>query len=473
MNLPRILSAAVNSSIWSRLFAPVDIASLVFFRIAFGLIMLWEVLRYFDNKWIKFYWMDTTFHFTYWGFDWVRPWPGDGMYLHFFILGILAVCITIGLWYRFMAALFFLGFTFVFLLDKAKYLNHYYLICLISLLMIFMPANRAFSIDAWRNPDIRSETAPAWVVWILRFQIGVPYFFGGLSKLNGDWLRGEPMSGWLAARMDFPIIGHLFAERWIAYFFSYAGLLSDLLVVPLLLWSRTRSFAFFVILIFHLLNSRLFNIGIFPWFMIAATLIFFPPDWPRRILRFFWPSTTRKLQIEHTEISRSNLSQVIILVLLGIYVSFQILMPLRHFLYPGNVNWTEEGHRYSWHMKLRHKTTKIKFYATDPKTKKSWVVDQRYYLTPMQIHKMSKRPDMIHQFSQYLSNELTMPGYEQFEIHAYVVNSLNVRKPQLLIDPKVNLAAEERSLFPAKWIKPLKEPLPQNRQRNVDRLRNK
>ena len=207
--------------------------------------------------------------------------------------------------------------------------------------------------------------------------------------------------------------------------------------------------------------------------MIAATLIFFPPDWPRRILRFFRSSTTRKSQVEHTEISRLNSSQVIILVLLGIYVSFQILMPLRHFLYPGNVNWTEEGNRYSWHMMMRQKTAKIKFYATDPKTKKSWFYDPRYYLTLNQIVKMSTRPDMIHQFSQYLSNELTMLGYEQFEIHAYVVNSLNARKPQLLIDPKVNLAAEEQSLFPAKWIKPLKEPLPQNRQRNVDRLRNK
>lgn len=37
-------------------------------------------------------------------------------------------------------------------------------------------------------------------------------------------------------------------------------------------------------------------------------------------------------------------------------ISFQqILYPLRHHLYPGDVTWNELGHRYSWRMKLRDK----------------------------------------------------------------------------------------------------------------------
>ena len=67
------------------------------------------------------------------------------------------------------------------------------------------------------------------------------------------------------------------------YLFSYGGLLLDLFAVPLLLWPRTRNLTYAVTLGFHLMNAQLFNIGMFPWFMICATLLFFPPDWPRRV----------------------------------------------------------------------------------------------------------------------------------------------------------------------------------------------
>jgi vitamin K-dependent gamma-carboxylase len=146
----------------TRLFAPVDIASLVYFRVAFGAIMLWEVWRYFDHGWIKRYYIDPLFHFKYYGFDWVRPWPGDGMYLHFYVLGALAICVAVGLFYRVSTTLFFLGFTYIFLLDKTNYLNHFYLISLISLIMIFVPAHKAFSLDALLRPKIRSDSAPTW-----------------------------------------------------------------------------------------------------------------------------------------------------------------------------------------------------------------------------------------------------------------------------------------------------------------------
>ncbi len=197
----------------ARLFAPVDIASLVFFRIAFGTIMAVEVLRYFYHGWIRRYYIDPTYHFSYYGFEWVQPWPGIGMYLHFIALGALAICIAYGFWYRVSTVLFFLGFTYVFLLDQANYLNHFYLIVLISFLMIFIPAHRSFSVDALERPQLRSETAPAWALWVLMAQMAIVYFYGGLAKLNDDWLRGEPIRTWLASRMDFPVIGPLFAEE--------------------------------------------------------------------------------------------------------------------------------------------------------------------------------------------------------------------------------------------------------------------
>lgn len=151
-------------SLLRRFFAPVDIASLVFIRIAFGGILLWEVWRYFDQGWIADYWIEPSFNFTYYGFSWVKPWPGQGMYWHFAILGMLAICIIGGLGYRVSTVLFFLGFTYVFLLEQANYLNHFYVVCLLSFLLIFIPGHHAFSVDAYLCPHLRKKTSPAWAL---------------------------------------------------------------------------------------------------------------------------------------------------------------------------------------------------------------------------------------------------------------------------------------------------------------------
>lgn len=448
----------------SRLFAPVDISFLVYFRVIFGAIMLWEVWRYFSHDWIRRYYIEPTFYFHYFGFDWIRPWPGDGMYLHFCFLGALATCIMIGLWYRVATVLFFLGFTYVFLLDQTRYLNHFYLISLLAFLMIFLPAHRALSVDAWRNRKIRSDTSPAWTLWLLRAQIGIPYFYGGIAKLNGDWLRGEPMRMWLAERIDFPVVGALFTEEWMVYLFVWGGLLLDLLIVPLLLWRRTRPFVFAAAVLFHLLNAQLFQIGIFPWFMLAATLIFFPPDLPRRLFAELFrrrrPEKRPRAGAPTIEHNHATPAPKVTLAFLAVYLTFQVLVPLRHFLYPGNVNWTEEGHRFSWHMKLRDKEGDALFTATEPASGETWIIDPREYLTSRQRRTMATHPDMILQFSQYLADEMRRTGRGDVEIRAQVSASLNGRQKQLLIDPSVNLAGQKRNLWPSGWIVPLSQPLP-------------
>lgn len=460
--------ASSRASLLERLFTPIDIASLVYFRVAFGALLLWEVWNYYDHGWIETIWVDPVFTFTYLGFGWVHPWPDTGIYLHFLALGVLAVFIMIGLWYRVSAALFFVGFAYVFLMDQAYYVNHFYLICLISFLMIFVPAHRALSVDAGRRPAIRSDTAPAWALWILLAQVGIPYFYGGLSKLNGDWLRGEPMRMWLTDMTDFPVIGHLFTEWWAAYMFAYGGLLFDLSVVPLLLWRRTRPFAFVAAIAFHLTNANLFHIGVFPPFMIAATALFFHPDWPRRLLGLRQPSPKIGLRERRRSssaptrpaISPLQSRQRAIVILLAAYLVLQLVVPFRHHLYPGNVSWTEEGHRFSWHMMLREKEAEARFFVTDSRADETWEVDTEDFLTDDQADFMESRPDMILQFAHHLEDEWRQEGYERVEVRADVTASLNGREPQRLVDPSVDLAAQSRTLLPASWIVPLEQPLP-------------
>ena len=447
------------SAIRNHLFGPVDIASLVVFRVMFGAIMLWEVWRYLDHQWIKRYYIDPDFHFKYWGFEWVQPWPGFWMYIHFAAMALFAVFIIVGFLYRLSAALFFMLFTYMYLLDQALYLNHFYLVCLMSFLLIFVPAHRARSVDAALRPKIRSEFVPAWSLWVLRAQMALVYFYAGVAKINADWLRGAPLRDWLGARSKDPLLGWIFREEWGVMLFSYGGLMLDLLVAPALLWRRTRVPAFLAILSFHLLNARLFDIGIFPWFALAATLLFFSPDWPRRFCLFSPPRRPGDLDARPTPPICTRWAGVT-MALLGIYLAFQVLFPLRHFLYPGVVHWTEEGHRFAWHMKLRSKTSKAKFFATDPATGRTWQIKHRNYLTSRQRRKMASHPFMIHQFSYFLADELRREGYEQIEIRVEAFSSLNGRKSQLMIDPQVDLAGQPRSLLPAAWILPLTEPLP-------------
>lgn len=440
-----------------RLFAPVDLAPLVYFRMVFGAVMLWEVTRYFRYGWIERYYIEPIFHFTYYGFGWVHPWPGIGMYLHFGALGVLAVCIGLGLWYRASAVLFFLDFTYVFLLEQANYLNHFYLIALVSFLMIFLPAHRACSLDVRRRPALCARTAPAWTLWLLRAQLGIAYFYGGLAKLNPDWLRGEPMRMWLADRTGFPLIGRWFEEAWAPYVFSYGGLLFDLLVVPLLFWRRTRPLAVAALLAFHLTNAGLFNIGIFPWFMLAATPIFFPPETLSALLRRLQAAPPRPSAPPTRPDSRT---QRLVLLLLGVYLGLQLLVPLRHLLYPGNVSWTEEGHNFSWHMKLRSKSGVTHFFVTEPGLGQTWEVWPEEFLSPRQERKMATRPDLMLQFAHYLADRYAAWGSPDLEVRVEAYVALNGRPYRPLIDPDVDLAAQPRSLAPAPWILPLDEALP-------------
>ncbi len=433
-----------------RLFAPVDLASLAVFRIAFGLIMFWEVLRYFHYGWIDRYWVDPVVNFGYPGFEWVRAWPRSGMHLHFVVLGLLALCIAAGFFYRVIIPLFALGFTYIFFLDQTRYLNHFYLIILLSFLLCIVPAHKMWSPDARRHPELRADTTPAWTLWLLRAQIAVVYFFGGVAKLNGDWLRGEPMRMWLADRTEFPVIGRFFTEESTVYLFSYGALFIDLLAPALLLFGPTRVLMFGAVTLFHLLNYRLFTIGIFPWLMIAASLLFLPPEWPRRL---FPRSRSQPITIR----SKVHPHDRWIAAGLALYLALQVLIPLRHLAYPGNESWTEEGHRFAWHMKLRDKSTAARFFATDSNSDQTWELDPEDFAQDWQVAHIVDRPHMLVQLARHMRDVLRNQGYGHLEIRAEVMTSLNGRAPQLLVNPRVNLAGVRSGAPSAPWIVPLRD----------------
>jgi len=461
--------AGARARIAGALSSPVSAASAAAFRVLFGLLMLTAVVRFFAHGWISEYFLEPRHFFTYFGFEWVRPWPGIGMYLHFAAMGALALCITVGLFYRASVVGFGALFAYAHLIDKTNYLNHYYLVVCLCFLMAFLPLHRYASLDARRRPALRSATVPAWVVWALRAQIGLVYVFGGIAKLKPDWLLGaQPMQIWLAQSTDVPLLGPLFAERWMAYAMSWAGAAYDLSIVPLLLWRRSRPLAFAAVVTFHLLTMRLFQLGMFPWIMMASSLVFLPPDWPLRLATRLrrWlrrsipgpgpgPGPTTEPSAPASPAGPVPAGRPrLALALLGAYFALHLAMPFRHLLYPGDVLWTEEGYRFSWNVMLMEKTGSVDAHVLEPSTGKRWVVSPTEYLTRYQAKMMSSQPDMILQFAHLVADDFRARGVRDPEVRIDAVASLNGRRRARLVDPTVDLAHEADGLLPKHWILP-------------------
>ena len=379
------------------------------------------------------------------------------MYWHFAALAMLSAFMMAGFLYRVSAFLLWLGFTYVFLLEKAIYLNHYYLICLLCFLLIVVPAHRAGSIDVRLRPNLRTDLVPAWTLWLVRFQVAAPYVFGGIAKLNTDWLRGQPMQLWLSgdgSRWRF-VLGPVAEEQWLALAFSWGGLMFDLAIVPLLLWPRTRAIAFVVAVVFHLMNAFMFDIGIFPWLMIGATTVFFPPGWPRKVITE--PGKPAPKPAPPRLALPPMRSQRVIACLLAAYVLVQLVLPLRHWLYPGDSLWTGEGSTFAWHMMLRQKTNAVRFVLTDASTGQKFGLEMSRWLTLLQYQHMADDPEMLREFAGYVRRKHQEQG-QDMEVRVQGLCSLNGRKPQPLIDPTVDLSRQPRTLWHQAYIVPLREP---------------
>jgi vitamin K-dependent gamma-carboxylase len=451
------------SAVRRRAFDKIDISSIVFFRIAFGSLVVWHVWKYFVDDTVRTLWIEPRFLFKYYGFSWVHPWPAHFLYIHWAAVGVFAFFVAIGFAYRISTVLLWLSYTYFFLLDEARFVNHTYLICLFSFLLMFIPAHRAFSVDAWIRPSIRAQTIPAWCLWLLRLQIGVVYFYAGLAKIAPDWLHGEPMRLRLSLQTDFPILGRFFREEWAVYAASYGALLLDLLVVPLLLWRRTRISAFCLAVLFHLMNARLFPIGIFPWLAIAATTLFFSPSWPRRLIALVRPGVDFSSPDSSEIISERK--QRIIFGLVTLYAAIQILLPLRHFLTPGGIEWNYAEHRFSWRMMLIGHESRAFFYVTDPNTGSTTQVGLRQFLNARQRSMMSCLPDFPVQFAHYLASIMPRRGPLPLRVEARILTGINGRKAQLYVDPNFDLAAEPRPLLRPRWLRQIHDPLPPPEQR--------
>ena len=429
------------------LFKHIDNSALIIFRIIFGLLIFLESVGAIATGWLRRTLIEPQFTFSFIGFEWLQPLPGNGMYVYYSVMGLFGLLVMVGYKYRWSMLAFTLMWTATYLMQKTSYNNHYYLLILLSAIMVIQPAHKYLSVDAKLNPNIKSISMPQWCAWVFILQMFIVYTYGSIAKIYPDWLDTSVMEILMKGKAHYALVGDILQEKWIHYFLTYGGILFDGLIIPMLLWKPTRKLAFFASIFFHLFNSFVFQVGIFPYLSLAFALFFFSTKTIHGI--FF----KKKPYYDEGEVIIPSYKTPL-LVVFGIYFIVQIGLPLRHWFFKDNVLWTEEGHRLSWRMMLRTKSGSTSFKVVDSKTNIEIPIQMHKFLSKKQLRTVTSKPDVIWQFAQRLKKTFAEQNQEvKVYVNSYV--RVNGRELKQLIDPNVDLANVKWEHFKhSDWILP-------------------
>ena len=454
---------------WRNLIREVDGSSLAVFRMCFGALLLFESINYGVFLCLDCMYRSSSLLFKYQYFEWVALLPGHGLEWVLVLMGVSSLGVLLGWHYRICIVLLMLCFSYLFLLDQALYLNHFYMVMLLGGIMIFLPANRCWAVDASRG-DSRdknaSPTIPNWSLLWMAVQLEIILLYAGLVKLNYDWLNLEPLRLWMqASAADEARIFQWLAQDPGIALASYGVIVLHLVGAPLLLFRKTRLPIFLVYCVFHIINTFVFDIGIFPWMTIAATLLLFDPDWPRQVISWLnnrgwlpgWRHLTQSVTARNA--IKRDAGQVAIIAIMCVWLLLQVVIPLRHYYYPGDVAWNEAGHQFSWRMKLRDKRGTVSFRVVDSSDRLVRVKPDKY-LTLTQRYRMACIPDLVWQFAQMLDAQYTLSTGGDVSVYADTSCSLNTRKPVPLINKLVDLSSIARNHPVQAWVYPLTQALP-------------
>lgn len=415
----------------------IDNSGLAIFRILLGLLIVAESFGAILLGWVEAVFIQSKFTFNFIGFDFLQILHGEKMYSYFFVMGIFGLLITFGLFYRLAMTVFTLLWTTVYLIQKESYNNHYYFLILICIIMIFLPANGKLSVDAKLFPKIKQTKIPRWMPYLLLFQLAILYFYAAIAKLYPDWLDGTFSRILLNGITQRQFFLDIFNQKWFLLFYAYAGILFDLLIMPALLWKKTRKLAILASFGFHLFNAYSLKIGIFP-FLALSFIVLLYDSIPLKFLKN-----------EQEILPNKYLNTKFFLVFFVPFFIVQLVLPLRHHFIKGDVLFTEEGHRLAWRMMLRERKGTLNIKILDKKTGLTRYHNYASELTPKQVKLLSNSPDIIWQYCQKLKKEAKNP----ISIFVECEVSINRRPYYKLIDEKTDMATAEFDYFGHnKWV---------------------
>ena len=432
------------------LFKQVDSVGLVLWRMAFGLLIAIEGFGAIATGWVRRVMIEPQFTFNFIGFEFLQPLPGNGMYFYFTLMGIFGLLVMLGYKYRFSMMMYAIMWSGVYLMQKTSYNNHYYLMMLLCWLMVLLPANRYASLDSKIDPSIKSISVPRWAYVVPIALIWIVYTYASVAKIYPDWLDGTATRLFMQGKKNYQLIGPILQEEWLHYVMAYVGIFFDLLIVPMLLWKRTRMLGFVLSLFFHLFNSVVFRIGIFPYMSIAFSFFFFSSE---ILTKRFIPKKPLYLA---GEIKVPSYKPILVWGF-GIFLMIMIALPLRHWSFKDHVLWNEEGHRLAWRMMLRTRNGQLIYYVVDKETGQRTVFQHQNLLTKKQRRSMRTKPDMIWQLAQRI-HDIELQGGRDVEVKVASRVKVNDREYANFIDPEVDLAAVPWEHFKhSDWILPIPE----------------
>lgn len=418
-------------------FKNIDNSPLIVFRIFFGFLIACESFGAILTGWVHKVLITPKFTFSFIGLDWLQPLPGFGMYFYFIIMGLFGIAIMLGYRYRVAIISYTILWAGVYFMQKTSYNNHYYLLLIISFYMIFLPANQYASLDVKQQRTLEQKAMPYWVSLLFIIQVAIVYFYAAIAKFYPDWLNGTFTRILLTGTTSNEFFLALFSNKYFYLFIAYAGILFDLLIVPLLLFKKTRTIALVASLSFHLFNAIFLQIGIFPFFALTFSLFFYPPEKIRKLF-------LRNKPVFKESVAENHVGKPIFLFFLLPFLFLQLLLPLRHHLIEGDVLWTEEGHRLSWRMMLRKRDGFINFKIKNNNTGEMTSYDYHKNLSPKQARTLATKPDFIWQYCQKIKQE-----YHGKNISIFIdcKNNINNGEFKTLIDPKQDFAKAEWNYF--------------------------
>ncbi len=420
------------------LFKKRDSRQLGLLRIVIGSWFLIDILSMLVSGYVKEAYVSPEMNFHFYGFDWIKPLPGIGMYILFVILALLAVGIITGYLFKWATSLFLLGFTYVFMCDIVYTLNKFYLFIILCFVLLFTQADRCLSL----NSKKKREFVPAYEILIFQALIILIYTYSGISKLNADWLiHAEPLIFFFKHKIPFKWLSKD-TYTFIVFGFTYGGVLFDLSISWLLINKRTNLFANIWQGLFHTLNFTTLFIGSLSIFMALLTWLLFPTPWLKKKFKFN-PASIQDDQFSQ----RFNKSLVSSLVIL--FLAINLLIPFRHYFTGNNVNWTEKGHRFSWRLMTRSKNgSRASFDVINNVSGEKVKINPRKHLTRRQYRKMSAETDLVIVFAHYLKDKYTkIYGHSNISIYGNIQTRLNGRKTRPLISKSLDLAKVKRSIL--------------------------
>ncbi|XP_070186460.1 vitamin K-dependent gamma-carboxylase-like isoform X2 [Littorina saxatilis] len=466
---------------------PTDPASLACLRFFFGLLMVFDVLEERGLGSADFLWgNEEQCRFPL--FSFLSPLPLQWMVMLYFVMWLGAIGIMLGIEYRVSCAMFLLPYWYFILLEKTRWNNHSYLFGIIAFLLLVTDGHHFWSLDGFFDKDVRNADVPLWNYTLFRTQIFLVYFLAGVKKLDIDWVSGYSMA--LASHWVFEPFKFVMTEEQVDYVVVHlGGLTIDLFVGFLLFFDKTRLMGMLISGSFHLMNSQLFSIGMFPWAMLGTIPLFCYPNWPRPLFRLvpramriltpdddsddrqpsphcLYPKESVKPECKNTSDTEDSVSSQITpptrpslrhhatTLFSVLFILWQLFLPFSHSITKGHNSWTEGVYGYSWDMMIHSRDTQhVRITFVDKDT------GRQGYLNPhmwTNTWRWASHPDMMKQYAKCIAENLRKHDVNNVELYFDVWISLNKRFQQRIVDPRVDMLTADWNLFKATpWVMPL------------------